>query len=257
VTILRHVLFALFGLVFGSFLTVVIYRIPRGESVVSPGSACPSCGTPIGALENVPLASYVALRGRCRHCGARISPEYPTTEAATAALFAGASLTLPSIWRAGMVAPFLGLLLACAVIDYRNRIIPNAIVVPSLAAFGITILALDLAGLPLSILSAALGLLAYGGGLFVLALISPRGMGMGDVKLAALIGLALGSLGMSYVAVAAGAGILLGGMGAVVALALGRSRKDAIPFGPYLAAGAAVAALAGHTIAAWYWGLAG
>jgi len=126
-----------------------------------------------------------------------------------------------------------------------------------LAAFAIAILALDLAGRPLSILSAAFGLLAYGGGLFALAMISPRGMGMGDVKLAALIGLVLGSLGLSYVAVAAAAGILLGGVGATVALALGRSRKDAIPFGPYLAAGAGVAAFAGHAIAAWYSGLAG
>jgi len=254
-TALRHSLFAIFGLAFGSFLTVVIYRIPRGESVVSPGSACPSCGAPIGPLQNVPLLSYLALRGRCKTCGAHISLEYPLTEGATSALFVGASLALTTVWRAGLVAPFLGLLLACAVIDYRKRIIPNAVVLPALIAFAAAILALDLAGQPLSFVDGLLGLLAYGGGLFLVALVSPGGMGMGDVKLAALIGLVLGALGLRYVGVAAALGILTGGLGAVVALALGRDRKDAIPFGPYLALGAAAAVFTAPTVAGWYAGL--
>jgi leader peptidase (prepilin peptidase)/N-methyltransferase len=252
-TLLRHSLFVVFGLAFGSFLTVVIYRIPRGESVVSPGSACPSCGAPIGPLQNVPLLSYLALRGRCRACGAHISLEYPLTEAATAALFVGASVALSTVWHAALVAPFLGLLLACAVIDYRKRIIPNAIVLPALAVFAAAILALDLAGQPLSFVDGLLGLLAYGGGLFLVALVS-GGMGMGDVKLAGLIGLVLGALGLRYVGVAATLGILAGGLGAVVALALGRGRKEAIPFGPYLALGAAAAVFTAPAVARWYGG---
>jgi leader peptidase (prepilin peptidase) / N-methyltransferase len=253
-TALRYSLFALFGLAFGSFLTVVIYRIPRGESVVTPGSACPSCGVPIRPLENVPLLSFVVLRGHCRRCGAPISLEYPLTEAATSALFVGASLALSTVWQAALVAPFVGLLLACAIIDYRKRIIPNAVVLPALAAFAAAILALDLAGRPLSFVDGLLGLLAYGGGLFVVALVSPGGMGMGDVKLAALIGLVLGALGLRYVGVAAMLGILTGGVGAVVALALGRDRKEAIPFGPYLALGAAAAVFTGPAVAGWYAG---
>ena len=153
------------------------------------------------------------------------------------------------------MAPFLGLLLACAVIDYRKRIIPNAVVLPALVAFAAAILALDLAGQPLSFVDGLLGLLAYGGGLFLVALVSPGGMGMGDVKLAALIGLVLGALGLRYVGVAAALGILTGGLGAVVALALGRDRKDAIPFGPYLALGAAAAVFTAPTVAGWYAGL--
>jgi leader peptidase (prepilin peptidase)/N-methyltransferase len=253
-TVFRDFVFAVVGLAFGSFLTVVIYRIPRGESVVVPGSACPSCHAPIGPLENIPLFSYLALRGRCRRCGARISPEYPLTEAATGALFVGASLALPTVWRAGLTAPFLGVLLACAVIDYRKRIIPNAIVLPAMAAFAATILALNLAQGSVSFLEAVGGFLAYGGGLFLIAIVS-GGMGMGDVKLAALIGLVLGALGLGYVGVAAMLGILAGGVGAIVALATGRDRKATIPFGPYLALGAVLAVFVGSSIADWYTGL--
>src|SRR5438105_12176123 len=101
---------AAFGLAVGSFLNVVIYRVPRGLSIVRPGSACPGCGAEIRAVDNVPLLSYMALRGRCRACGGRISPEYPTVEVLTAVLFVGAALVLPSAWQAGYVAPFLAVL---------------------------------------------------------------------------------------------------------------------------------------------------
>jgi leader peptidase (prepilin peptidase)/N-methyltransferase len=249
---LRAVAFGLVGLAFGSFLTVVTHRIPRGESPVAPRSRCPSCGTQLRNLDNVPLLSWVVLRGRCRACGARISAVYPLTELVTGGLFAGAALEFDSIWAAAMIAPFLGLLVALSIIDIRHRIIPNRIVYPSLLAFGAYIVIVGLAGGGLEVIRAAIGMLAYGGALLVVAIVSPRGMGMGDVKLAALVGLVLGSVGLRYVTVAAAAGILLGGMGAIVALIAGASRKKAIPFGPFLAAGAMVAAFLAPQISSVY-----
>jgi leader peptidase (prepilin peptidase) / N-methyltransferase len=249
---LRTSLFGLFGLAFGSFLTVVVHRVPKKESLVAPRSRCPSCGTPIRNLDNVPVVSWVLLRGRCRTCGAPISATYPLTELASAGLFMGASLAFDSIWAAAMVAPFLALMLALALIDLRHRIIPNRIVYPSLPAFGAYIAIVGLAGGGLSPTRSFIGMLAYGGSLLIVAMISPRGMGMGDVKLAALIGLALGSLGLRYVAVAAATGILLGGVGAIIALIAGASRKQALPFGPFLAGGAVLAAFLGPSLASIY-----
>jgi leader peptidase (prepilin peptidase)/N-methyltransferase len=251
----RAAIFGLFGLVFGSFVTVLVHRTPRGESIVFPGSACPECGTPIRPQDNIPIVSYVVLRGRCRHCRARISAQYPVTEAVTAALFVGAALSLHGIWRAVLVAPFLAVLLACALIDARHRIIPNRIVYPSLLIFGIAVAVFAVIGSGVSAVTAGLGLLALGGGLLVVAIISPHGMGMGDVKLAALMGLVLGALGWRYVGVSILAAILAGGVGAIVALLAGGSRKDTVPFGPYLAGGGIVAALFAPQIAAWYTGL--
>jgi len=249
---LRAVVFGFVGLAFGSFLTVVTHRIPRGESPVAPRSRCPSCGTQLRNIDNVPLLSWIVLRGRCRACGARISAVYPLTELVTGGLFAGAALEFDSIWAAAMIAPFLGLLVALSIIDIRHRIIPNRIVYPSLLAFGAYIVIVGLAGGGLDVIRAAIGMLAYGGALLVVAIVSPRGMGMGDVKLAALVGLVLGSVGLRYVTVAAAAGILLGGMGAIVALIAGASRKKAIPFGPFLAAGALVAAFLAPQISSVY-----
>jgi leader peptidase (prepilin peptidase)/N-methyltransferase len=240
------------GLVFGSFLTVVTHRIPKGESLVAPRSRCPVCGTRLRNTDNIPIVSWLLLRGRCRSCGARISPMYPLTELATAGLFAAAALTFDRVWASLMIAPFLGLMVALAVIDIRHRIIPNRVVYPSLLAFAAYIVIVGLAGGGLDVIRAGIGMLAYGGGLLVVAIISPKGMGMGDVKLAALIGLVLGSLGLRYVTVAAGAGILLGGVGAIVALIAGASRKNAIPFGPFLAAGAVAGAFLAPQISSFY-----
>ena len=247
--------FALAGLVFGSFITVLVHRVPRGESIVLPGSACPQCGTPIAPRDNIPVVSYLALRGRCRHCGARISAQYPLTEALTGALFVGAALALPTIGQAVLVAPFLGIVLACALIDVRHRIIPNRIVYWSLALFGVAIAVFSLVGSGVSLLTGVLGLMAFGGGLLLVAIVAPHGMGMGDVKLAALIGLVLGSLGWRYVGVSVVVAVMAGGVGAIVTLLAGGSRKDAIPFGPYLAGGGILSALFAPHIAAWYTGL--
>jgi leader peptidase (prepilin peptidase) / N-methyltransferase len=249
----RVALFVAAGLIFGSFLTVVVYRVPRGESVVSPRSRCPRCGAEIRALENIPVISYLALRGRCRHCGAPVSLEYPLTEAATGALFAGAAAVYEELYLAVLVALFLGVMLAVALVDARWRIVPNAIAYPSLVIGLAAVVVGHLVGVGLDAVSGMIGLAAYAGPLLLVALAVPHGMGMGDVKLAALIGLILGSLGLSYVAVAAGVGILMGGVGALLALLLFRyGRKQQIPFGPFLAGGAAVAALAGPQIADLY-----
>ena len=253
--VVRALGFALAGLVFGSFLTVVVHRMPRRESVVAPRSACPSCGAPVRARDNVPVLSYLLLRGRCRACRVPISAEYPLVEAITGALFVGAALAFREVATAALVAPFLGVMLAAALIDARHRIIPNRLVYPSLLAFGAAVAALGVAG-EARPATAGLGLVACGGGLLAVHLVSPGGMGMGDVKLAALIGLVLGALGWTYVAVAVMVGVLAGGLAAVAMLAAGRRRKDTLPFGPFLALGADVSAFLAPPIASWYLGLA-
>jgi leader peptidase (prepilin peptidase) / N-methyltransferase len=248
-TVLR-IAFALpLGLVFGSFLTVAIHRVPAGESLVRPRSRCPSCGTPLRNVDNVPLVSWLVLRGRCHACGARISPVYPLTEIACGLVFVVVALRYDDLWQATLVGPFLGLLVAISVIDLRHRRIPNRLVYPATALSAGFIVAGDLAGGHLDLIDAAIGFGAYGVGLLVVALVAPKGMGMGDVKLAGLIGLVLGSLGLELVAVGAGVGILLGGVGAIVALLLGAGRKTRVPYGPFMAAGAAVSAFVGHAVA--------
>jgi leader peptidase (prepilin peptidase)/N-methyltransferase len=240
-----------FGLVIGSFMTVVTERVPAGESVVTPRSRCPSCGAPIRNRDNIPVLGWVLLRGRCRACGAPISVRYPLLELATAVVVAVPFGLYESVWVAFAVAALLALMPAIAAIDIERRIIPNRLMYPALIAFPTYLVVARIGGAPVDLLRMAIGFLAFGGGLLIVALLS-RGMGMGDVKLAGLIGLVLGSLGLRYVGVAAGAAILLGGLGAVVALALGRDRRSAIPFGPYLAAGAVVAAFWGEPLGAWY-----
>ena len=242
-----------FGLVVGSFMTVAVYRLPRGESIVRPRSRCPACGAEIGARDNVPVLSWLLLRGRCRRCGARISVEYPLLELTTAVLVVLAAIRYPNPWQAGLVGGLLALMPGLALIDLRHRIIPNRLTYPALLLFSLVVLLAWLIGSAVNPARAAIGLLLYGGILFIVAVVS-RGMGMGDVKLAALIGLVLGSVGLRFVGVAAAAAIAFGGLGGLVALGMGKGRKSAIPFGPYLAAGAVVAGLWGGPIASWYIG---
>lgn len=246
-----------FGLAVGSFLTVVVGRVPAGESLVRPRSRCPGCGTQIRSIDNIPVLSWLLLGGRCRSCRVRISPVYPLLELGTAGLFAGAALAFEDPWIAVLMAPFLALLLVLALIDLRHRILPNRLVYPSFLIAAPYLVIARVAGAPVDLVDAGIGLVAYGGGLLALALLSPRGMGMGDVKLAGLIGLVLGALGIRYVGVAAGLAILLGGVAAVVALLAGRSRKSGLPFGPSIAIGAAVATFAGGQIADAYLRLVG
>jgi leader peptidase (prepilin peptidase)/N-methyltransferase len=170
----------------------------------------------------------------------------------TAALFVAAFIVYSNMWAAIMIAAFVALMPIIAVIDARHKIIPNRIVYPAFLAMSAYVMVAWLLGAPLSAVGAAIGCASYGGGLLLVALASPRGMGMGDVKLAGLIGLVLGSLALRLVLVAAGVGIVLGGLAAIGALLTGSGRKHAIPFGPFLASGAVIAALWGPRIAAVY-----
>lgn len=240
-----------FGLAIGSFLSVVVDRVPEHESIVSPGSRCPGCGKEIRARDNIPIVSYVLLRGRCRSCGERISIRYPLLELLTALIFAATAAAHHAPYVVIMLCGLDAVLIAVSAIDLERRIIPNAITYPATVVFVVVVLAGWLFGVGLSPAQAAIGFLAYGGVFLLIALIS-RGMGMGDVKLAALIGLVLGSIGLRNVAAAAGIAVLLGGVGGLVALAIGRGRKSAIPFGPYLAAGALVAIVFAQPISDWY-----
>lgn len=237
-----------FALALGSFMTVVVDRVPTGGSIVSPRSRCPSCGTEILARDNVPVLGWLLLRGRCRACGARISPLYPLIEVSTAVLIVAAVAVSDDVWVSIALAALVGLMPAIAVIDLKHRIIPNRIMYPALVAFPVYLAVARLAGAPVDLVDMILGFGLYGGALLVIALISPRGMGMGDVKLAALIGLVLGAVDLRAVGVAAGMGILAGGVAAIVALLAGAGRKSALPFGPFLAFGAVVAVFATEPI---------
>ena len=248
---LRAIVALPFGLAIGSFMTVVVDRIPKGESIVAPRSRCPSCGAGIEARDNVPVLSWLLLRGRCRACGEHISPVYPVIELATAAGVVGAAARFDRVWVGIVMAALMALMPAISVIDIRRRIIPNRLMYPSLVAFPVLIVAAWIAHGGTDPVRALVGGLLFGGGLLLVALVS-RGMGMGDVKLAAVIGLVMGAVGLRYVGVAAGSAVVLGGVGGIVALLLGRGRKAAIPFGPYLAAGAVVSAFLGEALSSWY-----
>ena len=241
----------LFGLAIGSFMTVVAARLPAGESIVRPRSKCPTCGAEIRKRDNVPVLGWVLLHGRCRDCGAKIPVRYPLLELSTAVLIVGAFAVYDDLWIAVAIAALLALMPVISVIDIEHRIIPNKIVYPALIAFPVYLAVASVAGAPVDLVRMVVGFVAYGGALFIVALVS-RGMGMGDVKLAALIGIVLGSLSLGQVGVAAGAAIVFGGVGAVAALIRGVGRRGAMPFGPFLAAGAVVAAFWGVQIADWY-----
>jgi len=248
---LRAIVAFPFGLAIGSFMTVVAARVPAGESIVRPRSRCPRCGAEIEVRDNVPVVGWLLLRGRCRSCGERISVMYPLLELGTALLISGAFYVYPSLWIAVAVGALLALMPAIATIDIERRIIPNRLMYPALIVFPVYLVIAWLAGAPVDPARMAIGFVAYGGGLLLVALVS-GGMGMGDVKLAGVIGIVLGALGLRYVGVAAAAAIVLGGLGAIVALLVGAGRKSAIPFGPYLAAGAVVSAFFAEPIADWY-----
>ncbi len=248
---LRALLALPFGLAIGSFMTVAVHRLPAGESVIRPRSRCPGCGDEIRSRDNVPVISWLLLRGRCASCGEPISAEYPLLELSTAVLVCAAAYAYADVWVILAVGGMLSLMPAITLIDIRHHIIPNGLMYPSLVAFPGLIVVGYLLGAPFDLARAGLGFVAYGGGLFLIALLS-RGMGMGDVKLAGVIGVVLGALGLGFVAVAAAAAILLGALGGIAALLAGRGRKSKIPFGPYMAAGAVIASFWGARISEWY-----
>ena len=209
----------------------------------------------------IPVLSWLALRGRCRTCHASVTPLWTGVEVATAVLFVIAAFAAPDAWSTAILAPFLGILLALTVIDLRTLRLPDAIVFPTAGAAALVILVADLLGGDPSVVGGLIGAVAFGGGMWLIYEIAFRAyrgreaMGFGDVKLAALIGLVVGSVHLASVAVAAGSTILLGGVVGVIALARGAVRGTALPYGPMLAAGALVAVAAGPQIFDWYVGL--
>jgi leader peptidase (prepilin peptidase)/N-methyltransferase len=228
------------ALALGSFVNVVAARVPLRRSVVRPPSGCMSCGTELAWYDNVPVVSYLVLRGRCRSCGARISPLYPAVELATAGLVAGCFVAFGLSGKAVVSAFFCAVLVAITATDITHRIVPNRIVLPAAAL----VLAAQTALEPSP--EWALGALGAAGFLFVAALAYPGGMGMGDVKLALLLGAMLGR----NVAVGLMVGMFAALVPSVVLLARHGSaaRKMGIPFAPFLAFGAVVALFAGHSL---------
>ncbi len=235
------------GLLAGSFLNVVAWRLPRGESLLLPGSHCPGCERPVRPYDNVPVASWLALRGRCRDCRAPISVRYPLVEALTAALAAGVVLTNDGLHDVLLGLVLVVLLVPIALIDLDHRIIPNRLTgLGALAALAIGA-ATDLGGVPQQLLAGA----AAGGFLLVPALARPGGMGMGDVKLAGMLGLFLGREVVVALLVALLAGTVVG-LAIMARRGAREGRRTTIPFGPFLAAGGVVALLAGPAIVDWY-----
>ena len=236
------------GLIFGSFATVVAHRVPRGEPFVAGRSRCPECGTTIAAHDNIPVLSWLALRGRCRDCGTRISARYPLTELAMAVLFVATVLILGTSDAAelalGLV--FCALLVVVTLTDLDRRVIPNAV----LLVGALVAVAIVAASDPASLGTRAIAAAAGGGFLFLVALAYPRGMGMGDVKLAAVMGLYLGRAVAPALLIGFAAGAIVGLV--LIARRGASARKQAVPFGPFLALGGVLALWWGDAMVNWY-----
>lgn len=242
------ILTALLGLAVGSFLNVCIYRIPAGKSIVAPPSHCRSCGARLKPMDLIPVASYIILKGRCRYCKTPVSPRYPLVEALTSFLF------LLVFYRFGAEASLFkhlfltALMIAVAFIDLDHYIIPNRLVLAGLVAGALFI---PLTGEP-SLFGALLGVLAASGFLLLLYIVSRGGMGMGDIKLTAVIGVFLGWPMSLFAAFSA---CFLAGILGIALIATGiKKRKDPIPFGPFLAAGTFITSVWGPELAKLYRG---
>ncbi len=262
----------LLGLAIGSFLNVVVHRVPAGRSL-TPDSACPKCGTAIRKRDNIPVVSWLMLRGKCRGCAQPISARYPLVEAGTAVAFVLVTARFGPAMLEGQTPPdsiagaielvaFLTLTavsIALALIDLDTKRLPNVIVVPSLLAGSVLLGAAalvrgDLAALAGAAIGGAALFLLY----FVLALVSRGGMGMGDVKLAAVLGLSLGFLGWGNLLVGAFAAFLFGGVFGILLLIVRRAgRRTAIPFGPWMILGAWLGVFAGEFLARSYFDAVG
>ncbi len=266
-TALYLVFAALAGLAVGSFLNVVIYRVPAGVSIVRPASACPGCGHEIRAFDNVPLISWLVLGGRCRDCRMPISARYPGVEVLTGAAFVATALVFIPSWAATpwpvVLAEVLELVafaflmaisIALAAIDIDVHRLPNSIVLPAYAvASALLIPAALLHGRAESLMTAGLGLVASLAFYGLLWVIKPGGMGFGDVKLAGVLGLYLGYLGWAQLIVGVAAAFVLGGIFGLVLIALRRAgRTTAVPFGPWMLLGAWIGIIAGGPVAAGY-----
>lgn len=244
----------LVGLVVGSYLNVVAHRLPAGESTVTPRSRCPRCGRPIRARDNLPVVSWLLLRGRCRDCGEPISIRYPLVEATTGALFAGVVLRYGFTWRALAAALLAALLVALAAIDLDHLWLPDRITLPGIALGLVAQLALPDGSLARGVQGALIGagiLLLLAGAWELLR--GVEGMGLGDVKMLAMVGAFLGVTGVLVTLVVS---TLLGSLAGLLLIARGRGGMDAkLPFGVFLAAGALFALFAGEAVAGAYLGL--
>jgi leader peptidase (prepilin peptidase)/N-methyltransferase len=253
-TALAAVICFVIGLCVGSFLNVVIYRVPRRESVVRPRSHCPACEAPIADRDNIPVVSWILLRGRCRSCGARISVRYPLVELGTAVLFVAAAVRLGATWQLPAFCVFFASLLAISVIDLDHYIIPNRVIYPTLAVtIPLLVVAAAAGGSWDHLRNAAIGGVAGFAVLLAIHVAVPRGMGFGDVRLAGVIGMMLGWLGLRYLFLGLFLAFLLASViGVALIAARLRSRKDAVPFGPFMALGAVLAVLWGRAILSVY-----
>ena len=232
------------GLIIGSFLNVVAWRLPRGESLSHPGSHCPNCDTPIKPYDNVPVVSWLVLRGRCRNCGEPISPRYPLVELTTGLLWAAVVVAdyddVPALVRGILLVTFL---VPIALIDFDHRLIPNKLTLPAAVLALVAIVALDLDFLVEALIAGAAGFAFF----FLAALAYPRGMGMGDVKLAGVLGLYLGRAVAPAIFIALIAGVVVGA--AIIARkGAAEGRRTAVPFGPFLALGGVIALFAGNAL---------
>ena len=236
----------LFGLALGSFLNVVIVRVPTGRSLAFPGSACPGCSAPLVWYDNIPVLSYLMLRGRCRACGMRISGRYPIIESVTAILLVLAYAAFGPSADFLVAVVLLPALVAMTAIDLEHQMIPDAITLPGIPVGFL----MNLATGRISWVDALIGI-GVGGGLFILIILLSRGgMGGGDLKLGAMLG---AFLGWRALLMALFVAIVLGGVIGAVLLATGvRGRKDPIPFGPFLATGGAMALYWGERAFGWW-----
>lgn len=258
-TSLLTTLTALLGLVIGSFLNVVVWRVPRGESIVAPPSACPRCGHPIRARDNVPVVSWLLLRGRCRDCGEPIAARYPLVEACTGAAFALCAWAVGPTWRLPAMLYLVAVGIALALIDLDVHRLPDPIVLPSYGA-ALALLALaswnpgGASDWP-AFLRAVIGCAVLFAVYFLIVLVYPAGMGFGDVKLAGVLGLYLGWAGWGALALGWFAAFLLGGFFSIGLLITGRAnRRSGVPFGPWMIAGAFLGLVAGAPVLSWYLG---
>jgi leader peptidase (prepilin peptidase)/N-methyltransferase len=260
------------GLAIGSFLNVVVHRVPAGISVVAPASACPRCDHPIRRRDNVPVLSWLLLRARCRDCAAPISARYPAVEGATAVLFVLVALVVPqplgattvgeALGRTVMLAALLFLMavsVALSLIDLDTHRLPNAVVYPAAVVLLVLLGAVSAVSADWgALLRGLLGAVVLGGAYLVLALAVPGGMGLGDVKLAVVLGLVLAYLGWGPLAVGAFGGFLVGGTVAIALVAVGRARMGSgVPFGPSMLVGAWIGIVLGAPLWSAYLGLLG
>ncbi len=244
----------LFGLAVGSFLNVVIWRLPRGKSIVSPASRCPSCNTPIKPWDNIPVISYVLLRGKCRYCGARISPRYPLVELSNAILWTLVYWRFGMGWHLPVYLVFVSALIAITFIDLDFQIIPDSITLPGIPLgllAGVFLLPDPMARMMSLGWKASLIGMVVGFGLYYgVAVMSRGGMGGGDIKLMSMVG---GVMGWKSVLLATFFGSLAGSvLGLFLMLFRGKGRKTKVPFGPFLALGTVLTLFFGQEVLWWY-----